>query len=394
VFTGQEYAPKPIFAQAINPVTAGLGRGESNTSRYVQRLQFRAPKLKLGLIHHLERPTMSAPLLFSSTPQEIELSPVEMRQLAEFGSRQRSGAKAHDEQRLLADVQRQPIAFPSIAALRHALVEAESISYLLVENLAIDLSHLPRTPRDGVRPAGKTLSSECALLQTQQAFGLWPVGYEEECSSLIHQIAPVAGQSQVASSAGKVPLGLHTDLAILRAPFRPHFLSLVCLRNEARTPTLLVELEDALTLLHQRGSGLVEILHQPRFVLESPPRLRLWEGKRLISEPRPLLEPSHSGREAVAANLDSVRALDREAEDALLAFKAVLHDATRPILLRPGSMLIFNNLRVLHGRAAIRPGQRWLQRVYSSRCLDPLRHATNSSAPNRFVFQISQLILD
>ncbi|MFM7641411.1 MAG: TauD/TfdA family dioxygenase [Cyanobium sp.] len=338
---------------------------------------------------------MTAPLLFSSPPQRIELSPVEMRQLAAFGYRQRSGAKAHDEQRLLAHVQRQPIAFPSIAALRHALVEAESISYLLVDNLAIDPSRLPRTPRDGVRPAGQTLSSEIALLQMQQAFGLSPLGYEEECGgALIHQIAPVAGQSQVASSAGKVRLGLHTDLAILRSPFRPHFLSLVCLRNEARTPTLLVELEDALTLLHQRGSGLVEILRQPRFVLESPLRLRLWEGKRLISEPRPLLEPSHSGREAVAANLDSVRALDREAEAALLAFKAVLHDATRPILLRPGSMLIFNNLRVLHGRAAIRPGQRWLQRVYSSRSLAPLRHATNVSAPNRFIFPISQLILD
>ena len=95
----------------------------------------------------------------------------------------------------------------------------------------------------------------------------------------------------------------------------------------------------------------------------------------------------------MAANLDRVRALDREAEVALRAFKAVLPDVSRPIVLRPGSLLIFNHKRVLHGPAAIRPGQQWLQRVYSSRTLATLQHVTNSS-PERSVFPISQLILE
>ncbi|MFN9646008.1 MAG: TauD/TfdA family dioxygenase [Cyanobacteriota bacterium] len=337
---------------------------------------------------------MATPLLFPATPQNIELSAEETRQLAAFGHQQPSGPDDHGEQRLLANVERQPLALPSLTDHRHALVETESISQLLVDNAPIDATQLPPAPRDGQRPAGKSWCSEAVLLHTQRALGLRPFAYAEECGgALIHQIAPVAGESHVASSAGRVPLGFHTDLAILRPPHRPHFLTLICLRNEAQTPTLIAELDDALAALHQRGPGLIAILRQPRFRLESPPRLRLWNGKILVSEPRPLLTPGPSGREALAANLNSVRALDPEAEAALLAFQAVLPDVTRPIPLRPGSLLIFNNFRVLHGRAAIRPGQRWLQRVYSSRSLEALQQATNSAA-DRVIFSISQLILE
>jgi Taurine catabolism dioxygenase TauD, TfdA family len=63
----------------------------------------------------------------------------------------------------------------------------------------------------------------------------------------------------------------------------------------------------------------------------------------------------------------------------------------RPIVLNPGHALLFNNGRVLHGRPAIQAGQRWLQRLYSRRSLQPLQEATAS--PGAIIFSLAEIIL-
>lgn len=264
---------------------------------------------------------MAPPTLFSKQRQVIALTDPEKRQLATFAHQQPPDDDAHADQRLQGSVARQPLSFPSIQASLRALATARSLSHLLIENLPVD-PHLPPPPSNGARPAGKSRVSECTLLQLASACGLRPFGYAEENNgALIHQITPAAGHAQEASSAGNVALGFHTDLAILREPLRPEFLFLVCLRNTAASPTLLAELDDAVAALRLRGPSLVEALRQPRFRLESPPRLLLWGGKSLRSEPRALLAPGPLGREVIAANLNTVTATDPEAERALRALK-------------------------------------------------------------------------
>lgn len=71
----------------------------------------------------------------------------------------------------------------------------------------------------------------------------------------------------------------------------------------------------------------------------------------------------------------------------------MLPEVTRPIVIRPGEALLFNNQRVLHGRPAIQRGERWLQRLYSRRCLRALREATGTG-PDSTIFSVSQLILE
>ena len=234
------------------------------------------------------------------------------------------------------------------------------------------------------------------MLKLNAACGLRPFGYAEENSGvLIHQISPVAGHGKEVSSAGRVPLNWHTDLAICQEPYRPQFLSLVGMRNQAATPTLIAELDDILQALQRRASRLIETLPQPRFRLESPALLKLWGGKSLRSEPRDLLSPGTMGLELIAAaKLNSVTATNPEAERGLQAIQAVLPELTRSLLIRLGTLLIFNNLGVMQCRPAIHQrGERCLQRVYSRHCLRRLRDAT-ASGPKTVIFPISRLIME
>jgi hypothetical protein len=322
---------------------------------------------------------------------KVTLSSQEQDQLSDLARGLRLAEASHADQRLLAILRRQPLAFPSIAESLRSLAE-ERISHLQLENLPID-SALPPPPADGQRPEGKSWLSETILLQLALCADLQPMGLmEEKGGALIHDITPAAGRAAEASSAGVVPLGFHTDLAILRASFRPQFLFLIGLVNESQTPTLIVDLYEALAALSAKEPGLADILRHPRFRVESPALLHLWGGKTLRSEPRPLLTPGPGGLEGIAANLDAVTPTDPEAERALTGFKAVLPGCARPIVIGPGSALCFSNFRTLHGRGAIAAGQRWLQRLYCRRSLAELREATG--AAEAVIFPISRLILE
>ena len=207
----------------------------------------------------------------------------------------------------------------------------------------------------------------------------------------MHQIAPAQNKATELSSSGSVALGWHTDMGILQPEFRPEFLTLIGLRNEASTPTLICDLAQALSLLWERDAVLAEVLRQPRFRVESPASLLWHGGKSLRSEPRPLVS-TQAGYDAIAGNLQTISTTDSCAREALEALQSAVEALARPIVIAPGQVLQFNNSRVLHGRPAIQRGERWLQRVYSLRTLEPLRQAT-ASPEDAVVFSIAQVIL-
>ncbi|NES72879.1 MAG: hypothetical protein F6K24_50635, partial [Okeania sp. SIO2D1] len=93
----------------------------------------------------------------------------------------------------------------------------------------------------------------------------------------------------------------------------------------------------------------------------------------------------------IAGNLYAVTTREPQAQVALDSLRTVLPEIAESVILEPGCAVIFSNSRVLHGRAAITGGKRWLQRCFSRKNLDSLRKATGNYKTHSF--DIQQLIL-
>lgn len=261
--------------------------------------------------------------------------------------------------------------------------------YIVIHGLPIDC-FLPSPPRNGRRPDDKqTWVSELLLLSIALLAQLHPLAYQEvKNGDLIHQITPIPGRENSTSSAGRVYFDSHTDLGILRLLYRPEYLALLALVNQKSVATFLSVLDDAIARL---PSSVLQTLSQPRFRVQSPEVMHIWGGKIIASEPRPIIAQDDHGAALGAANLKTTIAIDSKASTALAMFKQAVAEAARPVILEPGSVVIFNNLRCLHGRSAIN-GERWLQRLYARRSLENLVQATGSNPVNA-TFSIRDLVL-
>jgi L-asparagine oxygenase len=260
---------------------------------------------------------------------------------------------------------------------------AENRGILVIENLPVDTPPVA-PPVDNFRPAGKAAISEAVHLgivrQLAQVFGF----QEEEEGAIFHQIAPKAGREHSQSNGGVVPFHPHSDDAFLFRQHRPEFLSLFGLLNERAAPTWLFPVEG---ILEHLTPAVVERLERPVFRHAPPQSFHMgMDGMSL----HPVIEQQASGWE-VSYNTVRTSGVDAAADAALAAFREALQKAPhREVVIAPGTLVIFSNLRHLHGRGAI-SGRRWLQRLYSRRDLSALRADSGVAEPG-LVFQASRLV--
>jgi L-asparagine oxygenase len=233
-------------------------------------------------------------------------------------------------------------------------------SALLIEGLPID-QMLPPVPTDGYRPTGKRSISEAVLLslveRSASAFGY----VQEKGGRLIHEVAPVYGKETERSNAGKGFFAPHCDNAFLPYQFRPQILALFGLVNEEGVPTLLYEVDG---LLGRLDTADLDVLYEDEFRLRCPDSFGF--ARPFWVDCRSLLERVQNVTVAGfnRYNVEPTTPRARRAYGALC--EAIDRAEPEQVQVFPGSILVFANARVLHGRAPIERGKRWLQRVYGT----------------------------
>ena len=197
-----------------------------------------------------------------------------------------------------------------------------------------------------------------ALLETLSPFGV-PFGYpEERDGAIVHDLRPAPGLEETQSSLGRAAFLPHTDAAFLPEEKRPRRLALLGINNDAQAATLLYRLDDVVSQLPE---ATLLTLSQPHFEQIPPFTFQA----KLGADPLPghrILSRDSDGRWQVAYSAQGTKG--GSAPEALKEFEAALAQ-TPPLrfVLGPGDLLIFDNLRYLHGREEI-VGSRHLQRVY------------------------------
>jgi L-asparagine oxygenase len=253
-----------------------------------------------------------------------------------------------------------------------------------IENLPVDPA-LPPTPRDGMRPTGKSAVSEAVVLGLIAPWAEILSYLNEKRGAPIHEITPVPGREYQQSNAGRTAFGYHSDNAFLPARFRQEGLLLFGLRNQD-TATLVLSAEQ---IAEAAPAALIEALARPAYRHACPHSYQLPETVQ--SAARPILWRDQYGKMRVTAASSTIEPADAEASRALEDFRA-LTASLEPLraVVGPGTALLFKDSRVLHGRDAV-GGDRWIQRAYFRESLDELRAATRSDS-RAFAFDVRRLL--
>jgi alpha-ketoglutarate-dependent taurine dioxygenase len=263
---------------------------------------------------------------------------------------------------------------PALSSLVDGSIVALSLSDFPVD------PELPDAPADGGRPLDKrTFVSEGIAIAIANILGYPSIILGEKREELVHQITPVPGRETSQSNEGSDELLFHQDLApnkdLPRMAYHetmPTWLILTGLQSgSGSTPTYIAALDEALPLMSQQA---IDILRQQRFVT-NPPDSFVKEAPELASRlpVHPILLDYNGHVEAAFDTSSDVRpiggARDEEAMGAIAEFNEALGKVKHGVVIEPGTTVIFNNRRVVHGRGAVTQEQdigqkRWLQRVY------------------------------
>jgi len=234
--------------------------------------------------------------------------------------------------------------------------------YLEFSNLPID-KNLCSPPGSASRPYQKGYISEMLLLGVTKACGVNPFAYhQEKKGALVHEITPIKEKVTSISSEGILKFDFHTDGAYLSRDIRPHTLSLMCLEDTEKTATNIVKLND---ILENLDEGTKNLLTSAKYIHIAPETFKV-NNTYVKSSILDLVD----GEYEIKAALHNIKAIDRDAEDALSILKSITNKNIFSKSWKKGDLIIFNNLKCMHGRGEIK-GTRWLQRCYGTYTFSP-----------------------
>jgi L-asparagine oxygenase len=242
-----------------------------------------------------------------------------------------------------------------LAETARAFVAPDAPGALLVRGVPVPAG-LPPTPSAAYGPIRARVGTEPVLLALAALIGGALAFPGMRGGARVHNIyaRPEDAATQKASNA--VRLDLHTEMAF--QDDAPDALAILCLRaGPAPPPTDLADLAAAWRRLADDER---RRLAEPAFGFPSSYGA---DGAVRFAAPRPVAEAAGS-----ALRFDEVvRGATAAHDAALAALKRALAAGAEAVTLAAGDLLLIDNRRLAHGRAAYAPGyeggDRWLQRV-------------------------------
>lgn len=225
----------------------------------------------------------------------------------------------------------------------------------------------------GLPAAGGHGAEACLALIASRLGDL--VGYlQEKNGALFHDVAPDRSQEREQSAAGsKVPLALHTERCF--HPHLPSHVMLLCLRPDPGHRGL-TEVASARRILRLLPAGHVPTLFQPVFRTGIDYSFGNTATEKANGPVLAVLQ-GDPGDPRLRYDLDLMAGLTPRARSALAAIKRAAMRARRRIPLAAGDLLVIDNDRAVHGRAAFTPRydgrDRLLKRAYLVRDLGAIR---------------------
>lgn len=319
------------------------------------------------------RPQFDATALADVT---VTLASAETKQM--YRLCQRTAAALHgeplDSERAMTAAALAGCALPArlIAALMSFRCVGNEYGTLIVENLPVD-ADLPPTPSDGRLPDWE-LAPVSTIAQLAASSHLGDViGFSDEKDGLLVQdVIPVRGAEDRQENSGSAFLELHTEDGF--HPFKPDFLTLLCLRPDHADRAYTIT--GAVARIMPRLSRLcTETLRQPLFRIRYSSSFAQ-TGSAGFSEPiavlsGPLTDPM------LVADFHAMEPLTLAARWAIEELETVLKGALAGTVLKAGTLLVVDNRAAVHGRTAFTARydgtDRWLRRCFTIADLRPSR---------------------
>jgi Fe(II)/alpha-ketoglutarate-dependent arginine beta-hydroxylase len=208
---------------------------------------------------------------------------------------------------------------------------------------------------------------------------------------LVQNVLPVAGDEQCQSGYGSAALlEFHTEDGF--HPQRCDYLLLLGLRNQDRVPTIVASVrdvrlddDDRRLLSEKRFHIFPDDEHIRQLEARDPNHPALAQARRMVSDPEPVAV-LFGDRFSPYLRLDRpfMRCVgdDAAAEAALDRLMAELQRVQQDVVVEPGTVLVVDNYRAVHGRRSFQARydgtDRWLKKLTVSR--DLRRHLSGFTA--------------
>ena len=210
---------------------------------------------------------------------------------------------------------------------------------------------------------------------------------QQNNGDIVAEITPAAGLENMNSSGGKVSFDWHSDDSFLVGNHRTKWIQLLGYHNPGEVLTKIATVDD---IVRKLNKSTLNLLTQKQFLVKLPSSFDLtssWSDKisiiRINAEYQYEINvPTYNVKPAIETN--------QEAWDAIHELIEAANESQQLFYLDKGSLLTFNNDRLLHAREAIKT-ERLVLRTYIRPNLELLRlHSRNSGR----VFDLAHLVAE